>query len=200
VEWREHRWYDVRVAAGDPSSGDLLTETLVAAPPETADLAARLTHGCPLSDGARLPLQRAAASWLRQALSVMERGRVVIVDYADSSSALACTPWTSWLRTFRQHQPGLGPLEEPGTQDITCVVAVDQLAAVRRPTTEQSQADWLGEHGIETLVEEARAAWRERAAVGDLESLRARSRVHEGDALVDPEGLGSFRVLEWAVG
>ena len=57
---------------------------------------------------------------------------------------------------------------------------------------------WLRAHGIDELVEEGRAIWRERAAIGDLEAMRARSRVTEADALLDPAGLGAFRVLEWA--
>ncbi len=46
-----------------------------------------------------------------------------------------------------------------------------------------------------TLVEEGRRVWRERAAVGDLEAVRARSRVGESEALLDPSGLGAFTVL-----
>ena len=46
-------------------------------------------------------------------------------------------------------------------------------------------------------MEEGRAIWRERAAIGDLEAVRARSRVTEAEALLDPAGLGAFRVLEW---
>jgi hypothetical protein len=33
--------------------------------------------------------------------------------------------------------------------------------------------------------------------VGDLAALRARSRVREAEALLDPDGLGAFRVVEW---
>jgi hypothetical protein len=60
------------------------------------------------------------------------------------------------------------------------------------------QADWLRAHGIDQLVEDGRAVWRERAAIGDLAALRARSRVGEAEALLDPEGLGAFSVLEWS--
>jgi SAM-dependent MidA family methyltransferase len=78
-------------------------------------------------------------------------------------------------------------------------VATDQLAAVRPLSGDRSQADWLAAHGINELIQTARDTWRERAAIGDLEALKARSRVHEADALVDPDGLGGFRVLEWTV-
>jgi SAM-dependent MidA family methyltransferase len=98
------------------------------------------------------------------------------------------------VRTYRRHERGGPPLEALGTQDITCEVAVDQLPV---PATDRSQAEWLREHGIDDLVEEGRAIWRERAAIGDLAAVRARSRINEAEALVDPSGLGAFRVLEW---
>jgi SAM-dependent MidA family methyltransferase len=124
----------------------------------------------------------------------------VVIDYADTTAALARSPWPNWLRTFRQHQPGLGPLEHPGSQDITAVVAIDQLASVQPPTAVSTQAAWLSAHGLDDLVAEAQTAWYERAAVGDLEALRARSRIAEARALTDREGLGSFSVLQWTVG
>ena len=80
-------------------------------------------------------------------------------------------------------------------------VCVDQLAAVRPPTSERTQADFLRAHGIDELVAEGRRAWTGGgAAAGDLAALAARSRVGEAEALLDPAGLGAFRVLEWTVG
>ena len=49
-----------------------------------------------------------------------------------------------------------------------------------RRRADVSQADWLRAHGIDELVEEGRAIWRERAAIGDLEAMQARSRVDRG--------------------
>ena len=49
-------------------------------------------------------------------------------------------------------------------------------------------------------MEEGRRVWSDRAAVADLEALRARSRISEAEALVAPDGLGAFRVLEWSAG
>jgi SAM-dependent MidA family methyltransferase len=198
LEYRDARWQEVLVGAA--GEGDGLIEVLVPAPPDLADDADRLVAGAPaLPDGARVPLQRAASAWLRQALSLPERGRVVVIDYADTTASLAAQPWPHWLRTYRQHQPGGPPLELPGGQDITCVVATDQLAAIRRPTSDRSQATWLTDQGIDEPVKAARQIWHERAPLGDLEAMKARSRVDEGAALLDPAGLGGFRVLEWAV-
>ncbi len=185
-----------RVGAG---VGELV-ELLVPAPPDVVAEANRLVADrASLPEGARIPLQREAAAWLRQALAVVEAGRVIVIDYADTTDALARRDWTDWLRTFRQHAAALSPLQSPGSQDITCVVASDQLAGVRSLDDDRSQSEWLAEHGLSGLVEAAREMWRSRAGIGDLAALAARSRVNEADALSDPGGLGGHRVLQWVV-
>ena len=141
--------------------------------------------------GGRIPVQRAAVDWVRSALAVAPR--VIAFDYADTTASMARRPWTDWLRTYRGHGRGTSPFEELGKQDITCEVAVDQVA----PDADTSQAEWLRVHGIDELVADARRGWEERAHIGDLEALEARSRITEAAALTDPAGLGGFRVLEW---
>lgn len=188
---RGERWEEVLV--GEDAGG--LVEVLVPAP---APLAAEAERPAPaVPDGARIPLQLAAQSWLKQALSLVDRGRVVVIDYADTTPSMATRPPREWLRTYRSHGRGGDPLQDPGSQDITCEVAVDQLARVRQPDLNRAQADFLHDHGIDELTAGARTTWHERAHVGDLEALKARSRVGEAAALTDPTGLGAFRVLEW---
>lgn len=147
--------------------------------------------------GARVPVQEQAAAWLGEALALVERGRVVVIDYADTTAAMSRRPQDEWLRTYRAHGRGGPPLDQTGTQDVTVEVAIDQLAAVRRPDVDQAQADFLGDHGIDGLVGEGRRVWVERAHLGDLEAIRARSRITEADALCEATGLGAFRVLQW---
>jgi SAM-dependent MidA family methyltransferase len=142
--------------------------------------------------GARRPIQAAAARWVRDARASADR--VVVFDYASTTDAMAMRPWTEWLRTYRAHQRGTSPLEDIGAQDITCEVAVDQLPP---PTNDTAQARWLRDHGIDALVADGKRIWTERAHIGDLEAMKARSRVAEAEALTDPNGLGAFRVLEW---
>ncbi len=150
--------------------------------------------------GAAVPVQRAAGEWLRRALGLVRHGRVVVIDYAaPTTRELGDRPRTGWLRTYRGHDRGGDPLDRPGSQDITADVAVDQLAAVRRPTAVHSQADFLRAHGIDELVEEGRARWTAGAARPDLHALEGRSRVTEASALLDPDGLGAFTVLEWVL-
>ena len=149
----------------------------------------------PPPDGSRVPWQRAAIGWVTAAADRF--ARIIAVDYCDTTPSMAVRPWPEWLRTYKLHSPGGHPLQEPGSQDITTEVAVDQLPP---PTRDRSQAAFLRAHGLDDLVAEARHIWRERAAIGDLAAMKARSRISEGQALTDPGGLGAFRVLEWERG
>ena len=184
-------WDEVRVGV----EGGRLVEVLVGASPGLGAEADRLAPGAPV--GGRIPIQHEARGWLGHALGLVRAGRVVVVDYADATPSLAARPWQEWLRTYRGHQRAGHPLDAPGTADITCEVAVDQLAVARAPDRDRAQAAWLEGHGIGELVDAARKTWRATAHVGDLAALAARSRVGEADALTDPGGLGAFRVLEW---
>ncbi len=188
-------WAEVRVGLSNDEQG--LIEVLVEASSDLCSEANSLAPDAPA--GARLPVQDGAQSWLHQALSIMNQGRLVIIDYADRSPSLVTRPCQDWLRTYRSHERGGHPLVDFGDQDITCEVAIDQLARVRPPDRDTSQTDWLNVYGIEALVSQAKQTWHERAAIGDLEAIKARSRINEAEALLDPSGLGAFRVLEWII-
>ena len=140
-----------------------------------------------------------AIEWLRGALQLVGRGRVVVVDYATTTDEMCERDWHDWVRTYRHHERGGDPLADPGEQDITVEVALDQLAAVRAPSLDRAQHEFLRSHGVDDLVREGRQIWAERAHLGDLAALKARSRVRECDALCDPDGLGAFRVVEWLI-
>ncbi len=161
-------------------------------------LAARADGWAPAAaPGQRIPVLTDALDWLRRAMEVLDRGRVVVVDYGATTAELAARPATGWLRTFRGHERGGLAHEDLGAQDITVDVPVDQLVSVARPDVDDDQATWLRDHGLDALVEDGRRTWAERAHLGDLEAMKARSRVREAEALTDPSGLGAFRVLEW---
>ncbi|WP_419849646.1 SAM-dependent methyltransferase [Candidatus Poriferisocius sp.] len=145
------------------------------------------------------PRQDQAGAWLSQALSILDQGTVVVIDYMSTTEEMTARPWPEWLRTYRGHERGDDPWTAPGTQDITCEVALDQLSTVCPPTRVTDQANWLKAHGIDELVAEGTAAWRAGAAQGDLTALAGRSRAIEAEALLDPAGLGSFTVVEWDV-
>lgn len=139
-------------------------------------------------------LQREAASWLEGMRNSLVSGRIIVVDYARLRSS------DVEIRTYADHRRAGDPLEGLGTKDITTDVDLEQLQRIAGAAdTISAQADWLALHGIEALVDEGRRIWETSAAVGDLTSLRARSRVRESEALTDPDGLGGFTVAEWIV-
>jgi SAM-dependent MidA family methyltransferase len=147
--------------------------------------------------GARAPLHDAARAWVDDARARLRSGSLVVIDYVSATTAaLALRPWREWLRTYRGHERGSHYLADPGTQDITTEVAVDQLP---EPDSVRTQAQWLRLYGVDDLVGEGKRYWDEHAAQPDLAAMRMRSRVSEAEALLDPAGLGGFGVLEWRV-
>lgn len=194
-------WEELRVAAGEASGRRGFS--LVGAP-ASAELVAGLPE---VAVGARAPVQRAARDWVAEAHRALGAGWIVALDYGADTRTLAergdpsddPSAGPGWLRTHRHHQGGSSWLAEPGSCDIAADVALDQIQAAHRADV-CSQAEFLRIHGIEELVAEGQATWDDRAAVGDLEAMRARSRTSEAEALLDPAGMGAFSVLVWTVG
>jgi SAM-dependent MidA family methyltransferase len=180
-------WREAYVVAGrDGSFGEVLSAPF---DPVPAVLPATAGHG------ARAPLQDAAVAWVAHARRLVREGTVVVVDYArPSTAAMAALGWRAWLRTYRGHQRGRDPLADPGDQDITVDVALDQLP---EPDAARTQAQFLHRWGVDELVDEGRRAWDSAAAAPDLAAIRMRSRGVESAALLDPAGLGGFSVVQW---
>lgn len=198
VELTGQGWSEVAVTAtGAAGAGPArLVEVLVPLEPKRAAWC-RGKAGREAEVGTRLPVQAAAAAWLHEALALAGGGRVVVLDYAGTTHELAQRPWTEWLRTYAAHDRAGHPLERPGSADITVEVAVDQLATVRPPDRQRSQADFLRAHGLDELADAGARRWRALGLAGGLGAIAGRSAVHEAEALIDPAGLGGFQVLEW---
>ncbi len=197
-------WAEVRVglapgsdAGDDDGSEPDLVWHLVPATDAAVSAGERFAPDAPV--GATIPWQRAAGEWVRRALGLVERGRLVVIDYAvDHTADLAHRPIDEWLRTYRSHDRAGDPLAALGTADITVEVCLDQAGHLVGPASSVlDQASFLQEHGLADLVEEGRQIWNERAHLGDLAAIRGRSRVTEAEALLDPTGLGAFRVAQW---
>ena len=217
-------WQELRVDIDGTATGRF---SLVAVP-----AAAELVAGLPdIAAGTRVPVQRAARSWVAGAHEMVGEGRIVAFDYGAPTDVLAgragphhrephrqrregaptdvlagraggsADPAArlGWMRTHRDHDDGSWWLADPGSCDITTDVALDQVQTLHQAEV-CTQAEFLRIHGIDQLVGEGRALWHERAGVGDLDALRARSRHREAEALLDPAGMGAFNALVWSVG
>lgn len=195
VERTAEGWSEIRVT----QSCGRFTPLALPAEEGLAAAADRLTEGHGIPAGARLPVPNTLFEWVRGAAAMLRRGVIAILDYAAPVEVLAARRQDAWLRTYRAQHRGGSPFEAPGSQDITADVPLEALhraaaSAGLSVLTETTQAEWLRSLGVDDLVAEARAAWHDRQA-NDLAALTARSRVHEGDALLDPAGLGAHRVV-----
>jgi SAM-dependent MidA family methyltransferase len=145
--------------------------------------------------GSRAPIQDAAASWVRDTLSKVNQGRLLLFDYCSSSTAdIALTPWREWLRTYRDQGRGTHYLANPGSQDITAQVILDQLPVGVNMST---QAEFLKQWGIDELVHEGNAYWENMKHAPDVAAMKMRSRSNEATSLTDSSGLGTFNALSW---
>ena len=145
--------------------------------------------------GSRAPVQDAATSWVRDCLSKINHGRLLLFDYCSASTAeMALTPWREWLRTYRDQGRGTHYLTDPGSQDITAQVMLDQLPAGFASLT---QADFLKQWGIDELVREGVDHWEKLKHAPDVAAMKMRSRSSEATSLTDLSGLGAFNALSW---
>ncbi len=152
--------------------------------------------------GARVPVQIRAVRWMESSRALLLSGTMLIIDYALPTTAqFASRPWRDWLRTFRGHERGQHYLRNPGLQDITADVAIDQLvSAMGEPDAVRSQNQFLRRWGIDELVAHGRQYWTDNAAAPTLAAIKMRSRIGEAEALLAEPGLGSFTTIEYAVG
>lgn len=199
VEFTGVGWSEVLVGV-DPATG-ALTEELRPLDPQRSKWCGDRA-GAHIGEGARMPVMSHASAWLSEAMDLVvagRAGRVLAIDYGSTSEAMAHRSTSEWLRTYAGHDRGLNPLDSPGAYDITCDIALDQLALVHPPSADRSQAEFLHAHGIDDLVMEGRARWDADRWSGGLEALAGLSREAEAAALTDLTGLGAFRALEWIV-
>ncbi len=191
-------WAEVRVGLESPAAEmglgleAELSEYLIPATDEITEFLRLFGVSVPV--GSELPVAREAAQWVREAVaSLVVGGRVVCVDYGASTAELALRPERGWLRTYRGQTTAGDPLRSLGSTDITTDVPFDQLPVAVICT----QSEFLRAHGIQALVEKAKAYWEEHGTSGDLAALKAKSWLSEANTLTELNGLGAFLVLEW---
>ena len=182
------KWKEAFVAIGD---GDKFVEVLR----DVADIPRVLPQTASL--GARAPIQSVARDWLTMVSARLGRGRILVFDYCSASTSdIAASPWREWLRTYKDHGRGEHYLANPGSQDITVQVMLDQLSKAVPGLSTSSQAEWLQTWGISELVSEGDQYWEKHKSAPDVAALKMRSRASESLALMSQDGLGAFSVLE----
>ena len=140
--------------------------------------------------GARVPMQERVGQWVRDRMTSLQRGSMLVFDYVTPTTVeVAFMPWRAWLRTYLGHERGAHYLADPGEQDITAQVVLDQLP---EPQIVRTQAQFLMLYGIDELVDEGRRNWEAAAAAPTVAAMTMRSRVREAEALLDVAGLGGF--------
>lgn len=159
--------------------------------PSTPRLASRLlSEGVELGEGWTAEVSLEAEDWMREAASRLERGYAITIDYGDPAERLYSERRRAGtLRAHYQHTASDDPYARVGRQDLTAHVDFTALiaageAAGLMPVTLMTQREFLTNLGAEVLLDAIAGSDGPKQA--DLKGLRS---------LVDPTGLGGFRVL-----
>lgn len=167
--------------------------------PSAPALAERLdAEGVALGVGRVTEICLEIDDWLAAATRHLARGLVLLIDYADEPAALhgPARP-TGTLRAFARHAVGADPFRHIGRQDLTATV---DLGAVRTAAA-RAGLEPLGETTAGELLAAAgdnlpgRYLAKDGATLQDALLLRSALT-----RLLDPSGLGGFRVLAFGRG
>ena len=156
--------------------------------------------GGKVGEGGLVEVQLRAGQWMVEILGTLGRGTVVIIDYGGTAEELEHRRVAGTLRTYRSHHLGPDPLLEPGETDITADINFSALltmsSQVGADVELHRQDDFLTSLGLREEVTRLRKDELELARRGDeMERLKVRSRRTEAETLLNPRGLGDFRVL-----
>ncbi|MFW6075923.1 MAG: SAM-dependent methyltransferase, partial [Chloroflexota bacterium] len=147
----------------------------------------------PLQEGQLFEVSPAAQEWVAGLAERIERGFAILIDYGYPAGELYGPERAEGtLRTYRQHLVGIDPYQHVGRQDITAHVDFSAMirAAERAGLSEiglTTQAFFFAGLGIEEILMEI-----QRSADDPYRYVNAREAVMH---LMDPRGLGRFRVL-----
>ena len=120
------------------------------------------------------------------------KGRVLTIDYGYQAEALFVGHPQGTFLTYHQHTANDNPYEHIGHKDMTAHVDFTTLMALGeshglRTTAFTTQADFLAQHGIGELL----VALQREASDAAAYTLARQAAI----TILDPRGLGAFRVL-----
>jgi SAM-dependent MidA family methyltransferase len=158
-------------------------------------------------DGWRAEVCMEAVPWLRGATAALGRGFVLTIDYGETARSLYTRDRRrGTLAVYSRHQLGERPLVAPGQQDLTTHVNFTALIEAGRATGLRlagltTQAEFLRRLGVREEAEALAsrlypAADTERHTDrGQADYLRKKMLLGAVSTLLNPHGLGGFRVL-----
>jgi len=160
--------------------------------PSSPDLRWRIPEAVPV--GGRWETSPRAEGWVASLAAALVSGYVVFIDYGGDEAELLTRHGAGTVRSFAKHRLVADPFADPGRHDLTASV---DFTAIRRAAEgaglrfagSASQRDVL----IALGIREATA--RPATPVDQLRAASSRSAI---DVLVDPNGLGAFRVTCFA--
>lgn len=161
-------------------------------PLSNPDLAAPLA-GIALVEGQRLEVSPVAREWSRSLPERLGRGYAILIDYGYPATELySAERADGTLKTYRQHMVGVNPYHHVGRQDITAHVDMTAVSGAARDAGLAelgltTQAFFFAGLGIEELLMRL-----QQDATDAYTYVNAREAVMH---LIDPRGLGRFRVL-----
>ena len=155
-----------------------------------------------LPDGYRGEVNLRIADWASNVAQFLKSGYVLTIDYGYEREALFHPHRAEGsLRCYRDHVLGQNPFRDVGLQDITAHVdftAVDEELrkfGFERLTPLRTQRDFLFDLGIGEYVRQVR---QQLARPRDESySYQLMTELRSMNALVDPRGLGGFKVAQY---
>ncbi len=207
---RDEAWSEIYVDAAP--LGDQLGLVLTAGPLSTPALSDYLerygVRQAALPDGWQGEINLRAETWMAAAAArLAPRGVVITLDYGDTARKLYHrNRRLGTLTAYHHHQIAADPLALVGEQDLTAHVNMTALIASGRQQGLRlaglvTQRDFLLALGLREDAERLGArnyplATTARATdAGQVDYLRLASLRHRVAALLDPAGMGGFRVL-----
>lgn len=183
----------------------------VVGPPPSAEVAAYLdAYRIPwrtYPEGWRCEICLEAGAWVRGVASELKRGFLLTIDYGDTARKLYTKERRhGTLAVYMRHQLGERPLANVGRQDITAHVNFTALVRAGRANGLRlagltTQASFLRGLGIREEAEALAAQLYPAADTerhtdrGQADYLRKRNLLGAVSTLLNPRGLGGFRVL-----
>ena len=162
--------------------------------PSTPELARRLEGlGLRLPEGYRGEVNLQVGPWMAGVASSIQRGFVLTIDYGHKATDLYASKRSDGtVQTYYKHTSGRSPYERVGLQDITAQVDFSSLASAGeaaglRTVGMCTQAEFLSGLGIQQ--------WLRTLRTEPLTQSERDANMMAMRELVEPDGLGGFKVL-----